>query len=58
MKETLKKAQAAYNKKCKVIQVRINKETEADILEWLAKGAAGTRIKELIRQDIKKNPAR
>lgn len=56
MKEPLKKAQKAYNKKCKMLQVRINRETEQDILAWTERNQAATRIKELIREDIKKNP--
>lgn len=56
MNEPLKKAQHSYNKKCKMLQVRINKETERDILEWTERNQAATRIKELIREDIKKNP--
>lgn len=58
MKDALKKAQKAYNKKCKMLQVRINKETEKDILEWTERNPAATRIKELIREDIKKNPVK
>lgn len=54
MNESLKKAQENYRQKCKIINIRVNRETEADIIEWLSKGDAGPRIKELIRQDIKK----
>lgn len=54
MKESLKKAQANYNQKCRLFQLRVNKETESDIDEWLNQPKAGTRIKELIRQDIKR----
>lgn len=57
MQESLKRAQDAYEKKCKKFVLRLNMETEADIIEWLSRGKAGTRIKELIREDIKKNPA-
>lgn len=56
MNEALKKAQATYNKRCKMVQVRVNKDTEKDILEWIERGQAATRIKELIRADMKKNP--
>lgn len=56
MNESLKKAQASYNGKCKLVQIRVNKETEPDIMAWLSKGQAATRLKELIREDIKKNP--
>lgn len=58
MNESLKRAQSNYTKKCKMIQVRVNKETETDILEWIGRGQAATRIKELIRADIKKNPVK
>lgn len=58
MKESLKKAQQNYSKKCKMLQVRINKETEADLIEWVERGQAATRIKELIREDIRKNPVK
>lgn len=53
MKESLKKAQQNYSKKCKMLQVRINKETEADLIEWVERGQAATRIKRLIREAIK-----
>ena len=56
MNESLRQAQKAYTKKCKMLQVRINKETEKDILEWTERNQAATRIKELIREDIKRNP--
>ena len=56
MNEALKRAQSSYNKRCKMVQVRVNKDTEKDILEWIERGQAATRIKELIRADMKKNP--
>lgn len=54
MNESLKKAQKTYSAKCKILTVRINKETEPDLIEWLEKneGSAGTKIKELIRQSM------
>ena len=58
MRESTKRAQENYQKKCKVLPLRINKETEADIIAWLAKGKAATRIKQLIREDMKKNPVK
>jgi len=54
MRESLKRAQAAYGKKCKIFTLRVNKETEPDIIAWLAKPGAGSRIKKLIREDISK----
>lgn len=54
MNEALKRAQAAYRKKCKIFSLRVNRETEADIIDWLAKPKAATRLKKLIRQDINK----
>ena len=56
MRESTKRAQANYNKKCKLYPVRVNLETEQDIVDWLNRGNAATRIKALIRQDIKNNP--
>lgn len=58
MRESTKRAQANYQKKCKQFPLRINKETESDIMEWIARGNAATRIKKLIREDIKKNPVK
>jgi oligoribonuclease NrnB/cAMP/cGMP phosphodiesterase (DHH superfamily) len=54
MNEALKKAQKTYSAKCKILTVRINRETEPDLIEWLEKneGSAGTKIKELIRQSM------
>lgn len=56
MRDSLKQAQANYNKKCRLFQIRINKETEPDVDKWLSRPNAGTRIKQLIRQDIENNP--
>lgn len=56
MNETLKRAQETYRQKCKIINIRVNKETEADIVEWLDRGDTSARIKKLIREDIKNNP--
>ena len=53
MKESLKKAQANYQRKCKVFNFRINTETEQDLLAWMQEGKAATRIKKLIRDDIR-----
>ena len=54
MNESMKKAQRAYQEKCKIITVRVNRETEPDIIQWLEQneGSAGTKIKELIRQSM------
>ena len=56
MNEALKRAQANYNKKCRVLVLRINRETEPDIIKWLDQGRVATRIKQLIKQDIKEHP--
>ena len=56
MNDALKRAQANYNKKCRVLVLRINKETEPDIIRWLDQGKVATRIKRLIKQDIENNP--
>lgn len=58
MSESLMRAQADYQKKCKVITVRFNRETEPDLVSWLENHAqgrnAGTIIKNLIREEIKR----
>ena len=56
MNEGRKKTQAAYNAKCKIFTMRVNKETEDDILKWLSRPGASTKRKEMIRKDLKKNP--
>lgn len=56
MNEALKRAQAAYSKKCKFVQLRFNTETETELIEWLNRGNTATRIKKLIRKDLEKNP--
>lgn len=58
MQESLKRAQETYRQKCKIINLRVNRETEPEIVEWLEKGPAAPRIKKLILEDIKKNPAK
>lgn len=35
MNDSLKKAQANYQEKCRILNLRINKETEPEIMEWL-----------------------
>ncbi len=54
MRESLKKAQKDYNAKCKIVNIRINKETEPDLIKWLEdnEGQVGTKIKELIRRSM------
>ncbi len=56
MRESTKRAQAVYDKKCKIYTLRVNLETEADLAEWLARGQASTRIKALIKKEIENNP--
>ena len=56
MRDSLKKAQANYTKKCRIYQFRVNKETEGDVADWLEQGNTAARLKQLIRQDIKNNP--
>lgn len=58
MQESLKKAQETYRQKCQIINIRVNKETESDIIEWLRRGDVAPRIKKLIRDDINKSPAK
>lgn len=52
--ESLQRAQANYQDKCKVITIRFNKETEPELVEWLKKnpGTASTKIKQMIRDQI------
>lgn len=57
MRDSLKRAQENYRKKCKLYQFRVNRETESDIVEWLDRGDTAARLKALIRQDIKNNPS-
>lgn len=58
MSESLLRAQAEYQEKCKVISIRFNRETEPELVEWLENHAknrnAGTIIKDLIRKEIEK----
>ena len=54
--EALKKAQETYNKKCKVFVIRVNREAEPDVIEWLERGDIAPRLKALIKKDIKDNP--
>lgn len=57
MRDSLKRAQENYRKKCKLYQFRVNRETESDVVEWLDRGDTAARLKALIRQDIKNNPS-
>ena len=54
MNESLKKAQQNYNNKCKIVNIRINRETEQDLIKWLEdnEGEVSTKIKELIRRSL------
>lgn len=55
MNDALKKAQAEYNKKCYIFNLRLNQETDADIIKWLdqQENRAGA-VKKIIREQIKK----
>lgn len=55
MKESVKRAQEKYQQKCRLYNIRVNTETEKDIVDWMQKGPVGSRIKKLIREDIKIN---
>ena len=45
-----------YNKNvCKKIYMQLNPNTEADIIQWLEGRQKATYIKQLIRDDMKKN---
>ena len=52
-----KRANEKYDKEnTKVITMKLNKNTDADILDWLeSKGKKQTYLKALIRADIEKN---
>lgn len=54
MQDSLKKAQAEYNKKCYIFNLRLNQETDADIIKWLEQqpNKAGA-IKKILRDNIK-----
>lgn len=54
MNESQKKAQEAYDKKCKIVTIRLNRDTESDLVEWFEKnpGTASTKIKQMIRDLI------
>lgn len=54
MSESLLKAQETYDKKCKFVTIRLNRDTESDLVEWFEKnpGTASTKIKQMIRDLI------
>lgn len=54
MNESLKNAQKEYTKKCKLVTIRMNRETEADLIAWVEanEGRAGTLIKEMIKKEL------
>lgn len=45
----------AYNKKMPKIYIQFNPKTEGDMIEWLDGRQKATYIKQLIREDIKRN---
>ncbi len=45
----------AYNKMMPKLTLQFNPKTEMDIIEWLNDKTKATYIKELIREDIKRN---
>ena len=47
----------AYNKQMPKIYVQLNPKTEADLIEWLNDKAKATYIKDLIKEDMKRNGA-
>ena len=53
MNEALKRAQAEYNKKCYIFNLRLNQETDADIITWLEKQPnKAAAIKQILRDHI------
>lgn len=54
MNEALKRAQANYQDKCRILNVRFNKETEQERIDWLdQQGSVSASIKLLIDKDIR-----
>ena len=45
----------SYNKQMPKIYVQFNPKTEADLIEWLNDKAKATYIKDLIKEDMKRN---
>lgn len=43
-----------YNKNAPKIFIQLNPRTESDLIEWLSTKAKATYIKQLIREDMKK----
>jgi len=55
MNESLKRAQANYQEKCRMVNIRFNTETEKELIEWLdIQASVGTSIKVLIQNNIEK----
>ena len=53
MKDSLKRAQERYQKKFVQFHMKLNKENDADVIEWIrAQGSASASIKSLIRANI------
>lgn len=53
MKESLKRAQAKYNARFTQFHMKLNKETDADVIEWIKdQSSASASIKALIRANI------
>lgn len=43
-----------YNKKAPKLFIQLNPRTESDLIEWLSSRAKATYIKQLIREDMKR----
>lgn len=53
MHESLKRAQEKYNLKHTQFHMKLNKETDADVIEWIKdQSSASASIKALIRANI------
>lgn len=51
--EATKKAQKKYDKKFKQFKIRLKRDSDADIIEWLKdQPSASAKLKELIRAEI------
>lgn len=59
MNEALKRAQKKYNAKTAQWHMRLNRETDADVIEWLnTQASASASVKALIRANIARKKAK
>lgn len=54
MNDSLKKAQATYQEKCRMVNIRFNTETEKDLIDWLdIQPVVSSKIKRMIASEVK-----